>query len=57
MTGNNAWAFPFPKGNQQDPYKNFCLDRCPHPDNPCKGDCPEMKKFRKNRRKENNGKL
>lgn len=30
---------------------DFCINRCPHADTPCKGDCPEMKEFRKNHKK------
>lgn len=30
---------------------DFCINRCPHADTPCNGDCPEMKEFRKNHKK------
>lgn len=31
---------------------DFCLNQCPHKDTPCKGDCPEMKAFRKKHKKQ-----
>lgn len=30
---------------------DFCLNRCQHKEKPCKGDCPEMKEFRKNHKR------
>lgn len=47
MTKSDAWTTPYPQ-ERTDIIKSFCYERCPHPDKPCKGDCPEMKEFRRN---------
>lgn len=50
MTRSDSWTTPL-EVLKKDDYKQFCYERCPHPDNPCNGDCPEMKAFRKNNRR------
>lgn len=50
MTRSNTWNSTTYKTNSES-FADFCLNRRPHPNNPCKGDCPEMKEFRKNQYK------
>ena len=50
MTKSDAWTTNFGRCGK-DEYKQFCYEKCPHPDIPCKGDCPEMKEYRKGLRK------
>ena len=50
MTRSDTWTTTCLKvetGETED----FCINHCPHPAKPCKGDCPEMKEFRKTHRK------
>ena len=47
MTRSGTWNTVEPCIKSED-RADFCLNRCPHADKPCKGDCPEMKDFRKN---------
>ena len=54
MTRSDTWTSPFGK-TKKDAYKDFCLKNCPHPNKPCKGDCPEMKAFRKTLKKGGKG--
>ena len=46
MTKSDSWTTSFGSIGK-DEYKQFCFENCPHPDNPCKGDCQEMKEYRK----------
>lgn len=50
MTRSDSWTTSSYKVDKDD-YKQFCTNHCPHPKNPCNGDCPEMKEFRKNHKK------
>ena len=38
-------------GTRTDKEKTFCVDHCPHPNERCKGDCPERRAFAKTNRK------
>ena len=55
MTRFDTWTTIEPN-IKSETIADFCLNHCPHKETPCNGDCLEMKEFRKNRRKENNGK-
>ena len=46
MTKSDTWTTNFGKAGK-DEYKQFCFEKCPHPESPCNGDCPEMKEYRK----------
>ena len=45
-TRSETWTTPIChiKGGEEE---MFCIENCPHPNSPCKGDCPEMKEWRK----------
>lgn len=50
MTRSDTWAttsYQIKSGEKE----SFCIDKCPHKDEPCKGDCPEMKEYRKTYRR------
>lgn len=53
MTNSNSWRSLELRGRlTRDILADFCLNCCPHQDVSCKGDCAEMKEFRrKNRRR------
>lgn len=46
MTRNDSWTTIEPKFKSEI-VADFCLNHCPHSDDNCKGDCDEMKEFRK----------
>ena len=46
MTRCDTWT-TFQPTIESEEIADFCLNRCPHEEEPCKGDCPEMKEFRK----------
>ena len=50
MTRSDTWTTVEPCIISEES-ADFCLNRCPHKDKPCKGDCPEMKDFRKKHKK------
>ena len=50
MTRSETWATIIPNIKSEEK-ADFCINHCPHKENPCNGDCPEMKEFRKNHRK------
>lgn len=55
MTRSDTWVTSFAdsKGNE---YEAFCHTHCPHKDEECEGDCPEMKEYRKiHKRRVHNG--
>jgi hypothetical protein len=55
MTRSDTWNTTTLGKTKKDAYKEFCLEHCPHPSKPCKGDCPEMKAFRKSVKKGGKG--
>lgn len=50
MTRSDTWTTIEPD-IKSEAIADFCLNRCPHQEKPCKGDCFEMKEFRKNHKK------
>lgn len=44
MTRSEDWTSLW-IGTRTDKIKSFCIDHCPHPDIPCKGDCQERRDF------------
>lgn len=44
MTRSDEWTTPVPQ-TRDDKIKAFCYDHCPHPDEPCKGNCPELREY------------
>ena len=50
MTRSDTWTTIIPD-IKSEAKADFCLNRCPHPNNPCKGDCHEMREFRKTHRR------
>lgn len=38
----------------QDPVANFCIEKCPHTNKPCEGDCYELREYRKTHTKQHN---
>ncbi len=57
MTRSDTWTSTEYKPNTSDLFADFCVNKCPHKEIPCKGDCDEMKAFRKANRKLNGGNL
>lgn len=50
MTRSDTWTTTEPD-IKSGVIADFCVNHCPHPNNPCKGDCPEMREFRKTHRR------
>ena len=50
MTRSDTWTTTIPS-IKSDEEADFCLNRCPHKEKPCNGDCPEIKEFRKTHRR------
>ena len=50
-TSSRMWVNENETGDDDD-YKSFCLNRCPHAETPCNGTCAEIKEFIKIRRKQ-----
>lgn len=47
MTRSDTWTSTEYKSENTDLFADFCINRCPQKETPCKGDCDEMKAFRK----------
>ena len=47
MTRSDTWTSVDYKHENCDKIADFCVNRCPHRETPCEGDCDEMKAFRK----------
>lgn len=50
MARSDDWTVIW-KSNGKDQQKNFCVNCCPHPDDPCEGDCNEYKEFERANKK------
>ena len=55
MTRCDTWTSTEYKPCNSDVIADFCVNKCPHKETPCKGDCDEMKAFRKANRRANGG--
>ena len=53
MTRSEEWATSVKRPIESAPLEDFCVNRCPHQDEDCTGDCSEMKAFRMKYCKEN----
>lgn len=53
ITKSDDWTAPYPREpkTREDKIKQFCHARCPHPEQPCNGDCPEIRAYTKQMRK------
>lgn len=51
MTRSDYWTTTSRKSDVDENAK-FCTDNCPHSNETCRGDCPEMKEWRKMHKKE-----
>lgn len=50
MTRSDFWTSSFAQV-KEDEYKQFCTERCPHPETPCDGTCKEIREWMKNNKR------
>lgn len=50
MTRSDSWTSTLIT-ESSDVLVNYCINKCPHPDSPCKGECSEFLEFRKSCRR------
>ena len=51
LTKSDTWTTATPTLNGRcDVVADFCINRCPHKEKPCKGECVEYKEFKRSLR-------
>ena len=50
MISSDGWTTSFAR-TKEDAYKQFCIDNCPHKENPCNGTCKEIREWMKNNKR------